>query len=158
MTSNVSRKGMPPKSRILKHWSNNKTFEHYEVEINESDADCFACGNHIGVQRAHIKPLCEGGDNSLDNLHLLCAGCHVESEPLSGDSYWRWLSHKNINHYETSIERVANKMLVTPSYYIESLRFLLGCEKLLTKYGLTKQCVESIISEQERLIEIDSRS
>ena len=32
---------------------------------------------HIGVlQIEHLLPHCQGGDNTLDNLHLMCANCH----------------------------------------------------------------------------------
>ena len=32
---------------------------------------CFACGIFYPLQRAHIIPLIQDGDNSLENIHLL---------------------------------------------------------------------------------------
>lgn len=153
-----NRGNMPSKVKVLKYWSDNEKFESEGIEINSSGADCFACGNHLGVQRAHILPLNEGGDNSLSNLHLLCSGCHTESEFMSGKEYWVWLINKNIHDYVTSLERVAKKIEVNPEYYIKSLKFLLGCEDTLKKYNLTKGRVEEMIAEKERLVEIDGRS
>ena len=51
---------------------------------------CFACGKMGNVDRAHILARCEGGSDGVDNIHLLCHYCHILSEMLSGDHYWRW--------------------------------------------------------------------
>jgi hypothetical protein len=55
---------------------------------------CFCCGRTGPLDRAHIVPLGKGGDNSMANLHMLCRPCHVESEPLQGEAYWRWFLAK----------------------------------------------------------------
>ncbi len=56
---------------------------------------CFACGldpaRWGGVERAHITAVVNGGDDELENLHLLCRPCHRSSEYLEGAVYWRWL-------------------------------------------------------------------
>lgn len=51
---------------------------------------CFCCGATGKLERAHIKALVSGGDNSVSNIHILCKKCHLDSEGLSGDNYWRW--------------------------------------------------------------------
>lgn len=35
---------------------------------------CEKWGNEVD----HVKPLAAGGDDSLDNLQVLCTGCHIE--------------------------------------------------------------------------------
>lgn len=44
---------------------------------------CFFCGRtkeqlgkHESLTRDHIKELCDGGDDTLDNLQILCTACH----------------------------------------------------------------------------------
>ena len=42
---------------------------------------CWGCG-FLGTQRAHIRAVCNGGDESLDNLVLLCVSCHNIQETI----------------------------------------------------------------------------
>jgi hypothetical protein len=56
---------------------------------------CFACGLEATLERAHILPHNDGGDETVENLHLLCGNCHYESENLSGDAYWSWFAAKS---------------------------------------------------------------
>lgn len=59
---------------------------------------CFACTMTFGrLDRAHILPLCEGGEDVLENVHLLCGVCHRHSEHLSGEVYWDWFKRVNID-------------------------------------------------------------
>jgi hypothetical protein len=60
---------------------------------------CFACGFDAGrssgkLDRAHIIARCEGGPDTVDNLHILCLSCHKASEGLLGDPYWAWLAER----------------------------------------------------------------
>lgn len=70
--------------------------EVMETSISDEDGEerhlCFACGRGGPVERAHILARCEGGSDGVENIHLLCHQCHVLSELLSGDHYWRWFS------------------------------------------------------------------
>jgi hypothetical protein len=60
---------------------------------------CFACGDtRGGVQRCHIIPVVFGGGNDDENMHLLCARCHVESEGLR--DYWKWLAYKRKHEFK----------------------------------------------------------
>lgn len=80
---------MPKRAAICEHW---------EDKIEDLDGNCFACGSSLRVERAHIVPLCEGGTNDVSNLHLLCATCHIDSEPLPVDLYWAWLWRMRETH------------------------------------------------------------
>ena len=70
--------------------------EVMESPISDQDGEqchyCFACGKMGDVDRAHILARVEGGSDGVENIHLLCHYCHVLSELLSGDHYWRWFS------------------------------------------------------------------
>ncbi len=77
------------------------------IFISDKTPTCMACGYHKGIQRAHVQPLCEGGDHKLSNIHLLCRNCHVESEHLSGESYWSWMRAVNTNQYKPFYQRMS---------------------------------------------------
>ena len=55
-------------------------------------------------QMAHIVPHVEGGDVSVNNLILLCANCHVETEPIQVKNggvllrEWKAQAKKRIEH------------------------------------------------------------
>jgi hypothetical protein len=49
------------------------------------------------LDRAHIFPRCKGGSDGVENLHLLCATCHEDSEYLeSPDVYMNWLIERTV--------------------------------------------------------------
>lgn len=86
---------------------------------------CFCCGATGKLERAHIKALALGGDNSVENIHLLCKKCHLDSEPLSGNSYWTWflscerkdpLSHEYEHVYKSM---GFNDLVSVSEYYLE---------------------------------------
>jgi len=52
---------------------------------------CFRCNYKTkNLQRAHINARVAGGNDTAENLHLLCYLCHTASELLEGDKYWAW--------------------------------------------------------------------
>ena len=81
----------------------------FELELNDDEIEdlqhimyrvqpfCFACGLHGELNRAHILARQEGGSDEIENLHLLCPKCHVESEYMKGELYWHWLKTKDMN-------------------------------------------------------------
>jgi hypothetical protein len=68
---------------IYKYWSSRieeLTFGH-----------CFRCNYKTkNLQLAHINARVNGGNNTAENLHLLCRLCHTASELLEGDKYLAW--------------------------------------------------------------------
>lgn len=107
VTKNQStkRRGMPKPKAVKDFWaaklfSLRKILDVDEIlepwDINGVKLEsCFCCGACGKLERAHIKPIYLGGDNSVANIHMLCPKCHLDSEAFSGDSYWRWfLSHE----------------------------------------------------------------
>jgi hypothetical protein len=60
---------------------------------------CFACGFKwpLKTQRAHISArVGDPSKDQIDNLHLLCHVCHVDSEWLGGEAYWDWLKKRTV--------------------------------------------------------------
>jgi len=76
---------MPTKAKILEHWKDSLSFATNEDK-------CFKCGEVGYTERAHITSVFSGGDDSVDNLHLLCKGCHSTSEAWEGDKYFLWFN------------------------------------------------------------------
>ena len=106
---------MPTKKAIKTYWANHlvsiKKFDSIE-ELFEADY-CFACGsiddeNTQYTERAHIKARCDGGSDTVENLHLLCSFCHKSSEFIEGDDYERWFMEQNA--FRMMIEATAHKM------------------------------------------------
>lgn len=90
---------MPTENAIRKYWSESlweiKGFDSADEFINKGT--CFACGMDAGgIERAHIKAKCEGGSDTVENLHMLCHVCHKDSEFLSGDQYADWFHSRSV--------------------------------------------------------------
>ena len=85
---------MPSRKDIFYFWEN-------KIKNASDENTCFKCNlkpfieESIVVERCHIVPVCEGGSDDLDNIHLLCHSCHKESEVYSGKKYNLWLKSKN---------------------------------------------------------------
>ena len=96
--SNLKRK-MPSQTKIFEHWENKLD----EIHLNQ----CFACSSldTQRLERAHILARCNGGDDSLDNLHLLCRHCHISSELMSGEEYWLWFQYTFDHWLEITLSR-----------------------------------------------------
>jgi 5-methylcytosine-specific restriction endonuclease McrA len=46
------------------------------AEVHARDHACVRCGSTERLQVHHRIAVVDGGSNTLDNLELLCAGCH----------------------------------------------------------------------------------
>lgn len=122
-SSDIKRASMPSVKTLIDYYSGESVYhdgdyhEGGEAYMEENGvesylwmfgkgATCMACGFYKGIQRCHITPLCSGGDNSPKNIHLLCRNCHVDSEFLIGEAYWKWMRHVNTTKYKNWILRV----------------------------------------------------
>jgi hypothetical protein len=111
----TTRIDMPKKYDILKYWAeklineyNKYWLDAYFDEINHNKLEkkyitsiCFACGTtDTQTERCHILPLSKKGNNKIDNLHLLCKECHIESEYLNelNINYYQWFNSKQPNN------------------------------------------------------------
>tara|TARA_R110001632_G_C11055015_1_gene385116 strand:- start:33 stop:488 length:456 start_codon:yes stop_codon:yes gene_type:complete len=96
------KRKMPSRKDIFYFWEN-------KMKKACSDNTCFKCGlisfddKIIVVERCHIVPVCEGGSDDLDNIHLLCYSCHKESEVYSGKKYNLWLKSKNKEQFAKAL-------------------------------------------------------
>jgi len=96
---------MPTAAQVRSHWAAWFLQTHDDVDDSpqtEGDASvslCYACGYYWpDCERAHIVARCNGGSDSVENLHMLCKTCHRASEPYEGDAYWEWITGWTITH------------------------------------------------------------
>lgn len=109
----MKRISKPSIKKIHDYWKSGdgqKMLISYGIEIldqrkldGEKVFACFACGRSE-VERCHIVASVNGGPNDESNLHLLCPRCHVESETIQGEHYWRWLKYQFENHWDEFTE------------------------------------------------------
>ena len=52
--------------------------------FHDQGRECGSCGHGMGVEAHHILSRAQGGDDVLENLFPLCAGCH---RALHGNPY-----------------------------------------------------------------------
>ena len=93
----MSVRKMPSKRQIKTHWAEKLVYwEKFDSVEEVWEADyCWACGMLENTERAHIQSRWRGGDDNVENLHLLCPDCHKASEFLDGDVYIVWLLHRD---------------------------------------------------------------
>lgn len=102
----MKRKAMPSKKAIKSYWLD--VDEYLVMRQNPYSSDeswCFSCGRTRGVERCHIVPHCQGGNESVENLHLLCRSCHFKTEAHGSRDYDFYLHYiKNHIHYMSEWE------------------------------------------------------
>jgi hypothetical protein len=141
----MNRRGMPNKNKIIDYWVNGEgsiLLEEKGIELasygdNSYDC-CFACGDTLQVERAHILALCKSGFNTVDNLHLLCKKCHVESECIHGDIYWTWLENTNKHHFKLP-EQWTFERILKRGFDLEYMATMLLENKLNEAHTYIKQ-------------------
>ena len=93
---NPTPRKMPTELAIRAHWADRlwlaKGYDS-KAEFMERGT-CFACGMS-GNERAHILARAAGGDDTPENLHILCGVCHKDSEYLEGSAYMDWLMDRS---------------------------------------------------------------
>lgn len=116
-----AKRTMPTKLQIINYWVDKIVDEKYWLdafydaetssEIEQTTSICFACGGFFGTQRCHITPKWYGGIDAVENLHLLCPECHLESESITDkEAYYKWFSQKNPSN-SSSFHRFASKLI-----------------------------------------------
>jgi HNH endonuclease len=112
-SSRSRRLGMPKKEAILKYWNIEGNYQKLGTlpcgySFPNEQGSCFACGNPTILHRAHIVPLIKQVNNDVNNIHLLCPGCHNESENIV--DYWKWLHYKRANHWKDKVFYIIERM------------------------------------------------
>jgi len=107
------RRDMPSRSKIREYWFPLHFSKFGETRTGDDelvDDECWACGNYIYIERCHIQSLSDGGSNNVDNLVILCRGCHHESELLSPDVFWNWIKNKRNTDWMSQLERAQKRI------------------------------------------------
>ena len=117
MSCSAERK-MPSRQKIAKWWAGRFNKKGWEIDWEiVHNSQCFACGRtRLRLERAHIMPRCKGGNDSVQNLHILCVSCHAESEYLYGLKYWRWYRHKRYKEFNDILfAEIERELAINPS-------------------------------------------
>jgi len=74
-------KGIPRKSRKKKPFykiidKSELRIKRKRINIKKRRGKCAECGNNKDLTIHHKIPLCNGGDESTENLEVLCKKCH----------------------------------------------------------------------------------
>lgn len=108
----VARNRLPSKDKIAAYWNGRieqlGVFVPMQAELEE--ISCWACGRVGIIERCHVVDYAHGGANAVENLVLLCPGCHAESENLSEPAFWNWLRHSRQNEWMDGASRILSKM------------------------------------------------
>jgi hypothetical protein len=112
MSKSSERNKMPSRMAIAEYWSGRiSEFGIFQIDQDElPDKECWACGK-AHVQRCHIDDYAHGGKNAVENLVLLCPGCHAESESLSPASFWPWVRNSRQTKWKSLWDHIADKMI-----------------------------------------------
>ncbi|CAB4157228.1 HNHc domain containing protein [uncultured Caudovirales phage] len=93
------RRKMPSRGAIRSYWVERLCRGRRPVADSPDEIQnvwfCFACGQRgskEGLERCHIRARVSGGEDTVQNLHLLCRYCHFASELFDGSDYWRWFA------------------------------------------------------------------
>lgn len=133
----MSKRNMPSAINIAKHWYDELLERCGKLTNEDGYLLCFSCQEaNIALERAHILAKIEGGDDSLDNLHLLCPYCHRDTESISGELYWIYMKRAaKSRHHDSLIQRVQDiKQMVEGGRIKELPAWLI---EVITKNNLT---------------------
>lgn len=82
--------------RARKNWSRDAIADYWERYglRYATTKSCWCCGRlDSRLERAHIVALCDGGSDTVDNIHLLCGPCHRATEGMTTDEYWAYFDN-----------------------------------------------------------------
>lgn len=72
------------------------TVEEWQLLAKEFEFRCVRCGtNEYRVEKDHIKPLHQGGSDSISNIQPVCARCNSSK----GTEDFNWAEHRRQNGF-----------------------------------------------------------
>lgn len=101
-------RNLPSYKRIVDYWLKNLP-EHLD-DGQIVMGQCFACGDSLKLERCHIVSKDSGGPDTVDNLHILCGACHLDSEYLSQSDYWKWYEISIKENFDMGFSRLFRKI------------------------------------------------
>lgn len=85
------RQGIKTKHKdIFNYWKERMDW------LDEYRQGCFCCGSQHSLDRAHIIPASRGGEDSVDNLVILCKRCHKNAPDvvINKDILLNWIERE----------------------------------------------------------------
>lgn len=123
------RDTMPSVSRIHKYWYDRVSadLEGNYILLGDNAVtnilvgkgeECYACGQDGRPQRCHILPHSCGGDESVENLFLMCITCHQDNpDTIYEDMFFHYVRHRepHINTLTDGIFQTLQQLLTYAS-------------------------------------------
>lgn len=88
----------------------------HKAVLSRDDHQCRKCGKENSLHVHHIRAVCEGGTNDMDNLIALCSVCHKEWHCVEETSFLTmdlWLKYPPVHRLIIMLETVKGSPLVT---------------------------------------------
>ena len=90
------------RKEIVDYWFAILDESEFSVDHAEADVRCWRCGYQSILHLCHIIPHSLGGNDSPDNLVLLCNRCHREAPNINdSEFFWDWLQVQKAALYDT---------------------------------------------------------
>lgn len=155
---------MPSKKAILDYWKNilvNPTLYSFPGinncvvgkfnDISEINTEtCFHCKVIGDVERAHIIAKQFGGNDKVENLHLLCRKCHKISE--SSQYYWNWFWYSN-NEFQVEF----GKQVALSRFGLNTTNFIHAIEIIEGKKNFDINICNMVINEIKTFFSINKQ-
>ena len=89
-------------NEIVKYWAAHVDESELSVDFSEAHERCWRCGYETKLEKCHIVPYSLGGQDTAENLILLCSMCHSEGPNIADpDFFWDWLKANKATFYNT---------------------------------------------------------
>ena len=89
---------------------------------NKSIQKCSHCKKAIelsGMEIDHIKPLASGGDNSYDNLQVLCKQCHFVKTKEEKDNHEYFKISETHSSFNEDVRKIINSDLAKSYAFVD---------------------------------------
>ena len=102
MIKKQTQKIKTSKLEIAEFWKCELEAGEVNVNFKNATTHCWRCGVKKRLDRCHIVPHSQGGEDSPENFVLLCKHCHFENPNLSNvEVIWKWLKAYKFDEGET---------------------------------------------------------
>ena len=85
------------------------------------EAKCPYCGTGGVLGVDHIIPISRGGDNSWDNLQLICVSCNSQKRDKTHSEYVAWLTDRNEKCNKRPVKEMPTPLSIKTGFRVERL-------------------------------------
>ena len=90
--------------------------------MDKSNNLCMLCRCTGDLEIDHIKPLCKGGTNNINNLQALCKGCHRTKTQREQETGVFIKEEETMSSFNCQTKEVINSLYAKSHAFVETLR------------------------------------